>query len=87
MSNTQVVTIRIPKDLKRRLEREAKYQGVSLNQLTNYLINSQLTQPESVSVLESRLSNKSVGDLKRKARKIMSQVPSRDVPRWDKKGK
>lgn len=84
MSDTQVVTIRLPKDLKRRLEREAKYQGVSINQLTNYLLNSQLTQLESVSILESRLSKKSVNELKKKARKLMSKVLSREVSPWDK---
>ena len=83
MSDSQVVTLRLPKDLKRRLEREAKYQGVSINQLTNYLLNSQLTQLESVSILESRLSNKSVNNLKKKVRKMMSKVPSREVPNWD----
>ncbi|MDP2303132.1 MAG: toxin-antitoxin system HicB family antitoxin [Ignavibacteria bacterium] len=84
MSDSQVVTLRLPKDLKRRLEREAKYQGVSINQLTNYLLNSQLTQLESVSILESRLSNKSATNLKKKARQIMSKVPSREVPSWDR---
>ena len=84
MSNTQVVTLRLPKDLKRRLEREAKYQGVSINQLTSYLLNSQLTQLESISILESRISKKSVKSLKRKAKKILSNTPSREVPDWDK---
>jgi len=84
MSDTQVVTLRLPKDLKRRLDREAKYQGVSINQLTNYLLNSQLTQLESVSILESRLSNKSINTLKKKVRKIISKVPSREVPNWDR---
>lgn len=84
MNNTQVVTLRMAKDLKRRLEREAKYQGVSINQLTNYLLNSQLTQLESVSILESRLSEKSIGDLKKKVKKIISKVPDRNVPDWDK---
>ena len=83
MSNTQVVTLRLPKDLKRRLEREAKYQGVSVNQLTNYLLNSQLTQLESISILESRLSKKSVDGLKKKAKRTLSKVPSRKVPEWD----
>ena len=84
MSDPQVVTLRIPKDLKRRLEREAKYQGVSINQLTSYLLNSQLTQLESISILESRISKKSVKSLKRKAKKIISNTPSREVPDWDK---
>ena len=84
MSDSQVVTLRLPKDLKRRLEREAKYQGVSINQLTNYLLNSQLTQLESVSILESRLSDKSISTLKKKVRNIISKVPSREIPNWDK---
>ena len=81
---TQAVTLRLPRYLKRRLERQVKYQGVSINQLTNYLLNSQLTQLESVSILESRLSNKSINNLKKKARNIISKVPSRVVPHWDK---
>ena len=84
MSDSQVVTLRMPKHLKQRLEREAKYQGVSMNQLTNYLLSSQLTQLESISILESRLLNKNIGNLKKKAKKILAKVPSRDVPDWDK---
>lgn len=84
MSNTQVVTLRMPKELKRRLDREAKYQGVSLNQLTNYLVNIQLTHLESVSILESRIKKKSIPSLKRKVRKILDKVPERNVPTWDK---
>ena len=83
MSNTQVVTLRMPRELKRRLDREAKYQGVSLNQLANYLVNTQLTHMESVSILESRIENKSIPVLKRKARRILSKVPDRNVPAWD----
>jgi predicted HicB family RNase H-like nuclease len=45
LSKTRVVTLRMPAELKKRLEREAKYQGVSLNQLTNYLLNTILPQP------------------------------------------
>ena len=83
MSNTQVVTLRMPKELKRRLDMEAKLQGVSVNQLTNYLVNIQLTHMESISILESRLEGKSIPALKRKAREVLSKVADRDVPSWD----
>ena len=86
MSNTQVVTLRMPKELKRRLDREAKYQGVSLNQLANYLVNVQLTHLESVSILESRIENKSIRSLKRKVKNIMDKVPESEVPGWDSTG-
>ena len=83
MSDTQVVTLRMPKELKRRLDREARYQGVSLNQLANYLVNTQLTHMESVSILESRLEKKTIPALKRKARGILKKVSDRNVPVWD----
>lgn len=84
MSNTQVVTLRKPKELKRNLEREAQYQGVSINQLANYLITIQLTHLESVSILESRIQNKSIPSLKSKVRDILNNVPEREVPVWDR---
>ena len=83
MSKSQVVTLRMPVELKRRLEREARYQGVSLNQLTNYLLTIQLTQLELISDLENRLAQKSLVDLKGKVRAILAKVPSREVADWD----
>ncbi len=85
MSKSQVVTLRMPIELKRRLEREAKYQGVSLNQLANYLLNVQLTQSEVISALESRLSRKSIPELKAKVGQILNKIPGRDIPEWDLK--
>ncbi len=85
MGKTQIVTLRMPIDLKRRLEREAKYQGVSLNQLTNYLLNTQLTQIEAISALESRLSQKSIRELKPKVGRILDKIPGRNIPEWDLK--
>jgi predicted HicB family RNase H-like nuclease len=37
MSNASVMTVRIPADLKRRIEVVAEEQGVSLNQLAMYM--------------------------------------------------
>ena len=73
----------MPKELKRRLDREAKYQGVSLNKLANYLVNTQLTHLKSVSILESRIEKKTIPALKRKARKVLNRVQDRDVSSWD----
>jgi hypothetical protein len=84
MDNTQVVTLRMPTELKVRLEREAKYQRVSLNQLANYMLNTQITQLEMISMLESRLSRKSISSLKRKVNNILQKVPSREVQEWDR---
>ncbi len=43
MSKTQIVTLRVPVELKVRLEYEAKHQGVSLNNLANYFLTTQLS--------------------------------------------
>jgi hypothetical protein len=85
MNKTQVVTLRMPVDLKNRLEIAAKYQGVSINQLANYLLNTTLTQLETLSALESRLSQKSMSKLKKRVRTILDKIPSREVPDWDLK--
>jgi hypothetical protein len=84
MSNTNVLTLRIPSELKKRLEREARYQGISINQLTNYILATQLAQMEILSSLEFNLSRKSIPDLKKKAKLILDKVQDRPVPDWDR---
>ena len=84
MSRSQVVTLRMPKELKKRLEQEAQHQGVSLNQLTNYLLNIQLTQLEMISSLESRLEKKDVERLRGKVLSILDRVSDNPVPDWDR---
>ncbi len=84
MSKTQIVTLRVPAELKGRLEREAKQQGVSLNNLANYFLATQLSQLETLSVIESRISKKNIPDLKLKVKKILEAVPHKKaVPEWD----
>ena len=83
MSDTQVLTLRIPLELKKRLERQAKYQRTSINQLTNYLLTTQITQMETLYSLEYRLAKKSIPDLKKKVKNILENIPDRPVPEWD----
>ncbi len=83
MNKSLTLTVRMPAELKKRLEREAKYQGVSLNQLTNYMLTVQLTQLETISALENKLSEKSIFQLKKKAEAILDKIPERKVPAWD----
>ncbi len=83
MSRTKILSIRVPVELKTRLEREAEYQGVSINQFTNYLLNMHLTQLETISSLENRLSDKSLPLLKARVKSILNKIPSRETPAWD----
>ena len=85
MSKTQVVTLRIPVDLKARLENEAQIQGVSMNNLANYMLTTQISQIEVLSAIESRISKKSISSLKTKVNKVLDSVQkNNDVPEWDK---
>jgi len=85
MSKTQVVTLRIPVDLKARLENEAHIQGVSMNNLANYMLTTQISQIEVLSAIESRISRKNISSLKTKVNKVLDSVQNNnDVPEWDK---
>lgn len=83
MSNAQALTIRIPLELKERLEQQAKFQGISLNQLSNYLLTTQLTQLETLSLFEKKLARKHIRDLKIKVKNVLKKIPDREVPDWD----
>ena len=83
--STQVVTLRIPIDLKSRLESEAHLQGVSMNNLANYMLTTQISQIEVLSALEARISRKDVQSLKTKVAKVLEAVQvNTEVPEWDK---
>ncbi len=85
MSKTQVVTLRIPVDLKVRLENEAHIQGVSMNNLANYMLTTQISQIEVLSAIDARISRKNISSLKTKVNKTLDSVPKNpDVPEWDK---
>ena len=84
MGKTQIVTLRVPSELKTRLENEAKHQGVSLNNLANYFLTTQLSQLEALSAIDSRISTKNIKSLKSKVKNILDAVPSnKSVPEWD----
>jgi hypothetical protein len=82
--NTNIMTIRVPLDLKERLEKQARFQGVSLNQLANYLLNLELNQFEALMKLENRLASSKISTLKSKVNSILSNIPCRKVPEWDR---
>lgn len=84
MSNTQIVTLRVPVELKARLEHEAEHQGVSLNNLANYFLTTQLSQVEAISMIDERISKKNISKLKSKVRNMLDTVPNnKEVPNWD----
>jgi len=77
MNNSQVITtITMPMTLPERLEEQAKHQGklfTTHRTHTHEMINS----------LESKLSQKSLPELKTQVSAILEGIPSRLVPDWD----
>mgnify|MGYP001459957519 CR=1 FL=1 len=83
MNRGQVLSLRMPVDLKKRLEHQAKVQGISLNQMATYLISTELSQLETIEKIDYKIKSNKLSDFKRRVKKILNKVPSRAVPVWD----
>lgn len=84
MKGTNTVTLRLPGEMKERLERLADQQGVSTNQLASYLLNRDLTQLEMALTLERRATPTSADSLSKRAVAVLDKVPAGEVPDWDR---
>jgi len=71
------VLVRMPKDLKQRLQKQAKEQGVSLNQMITYSLAQEVTQLEAQRYLERRIEGKSPEDIEQKFWAVMDKVQDR----------
>ena len=85
MSKKNVLTIRIPEDLKDRLERTASAQGVSLNQFALYAFTRGLNDVETAQFFKKRIAGKTNESLEKNFDKVMKKVkPRKTQPEWDK---
>jgi hypothetical protein len=83
--NRASVLVRLPKDLKQRLQVQAEQQGVSLNQMITYSLSREVAQLEARRYFDQRLDNKSKKDVEQKFWDILNKVQDRSVPEWDEK--
>jgi len=84
MSKTNVMTIRVPEELKERIENTASLQGVSINQFALYAFTKELSELENSRYFKNRLKGKKREDIIKSFDAVMTKVPARDVPEWDK---
>jgi hypothetical protein len=85
MSKKNVLTIRIPEDLKDKLERTASAQGVSLNQFALYAFTRGLNDVETAQFFKKRIAGKTNESLEKNFDKVMQKVKGRKtLPEWDK---
>ncbi|MBE7440583.1 MAG: toxin-antitoxin system HicB family antitoxin [Spirochaetales bacterium] len=83
-AKTNVLTLRIPQDLKDRIEKMADQQGVSINQLAMYAFAREITEMETRGYFQRIYGTKSGKQLRAGFERVMSKVKSDRVPNWDK---
>lgn len=83
MNKINAVLVRMPADLKRRLQTQAQRQGVSVNQLITYSLTRQIATLEAFSYLEQRLEGKSARKIREDFDRVLRKVKNSEVPKWD----
>ena len=77
------LTIRVPRDLKDRIEKYSAMQGVSINQFALYVFTKELGEMETNRYLSARVKEKNKQVILAGFDAVMEKVPNRDVPDWD----
>jgi len=78
------LTIRVPEDLKRRLEKVATLQGVPVNQFARYAFTKEIADLEASSYFQSVLRGVDKKTMIKEMDRILASVPERTVPEWDR---
>jgi predicted DNA-binding protein len=82
-SNKHTLTLRVPDELKQRLERLSAQQGVSINQLAVYALTKEIGELETSEYLRRFVGEVDKKQLFAEVDRILSRVPDRRVPEWD----
>ena len=84
MAKASVLTIRIPADLKHRIDLLADEQGVSINQLAMYMFAKEIGNMESSQQIAGYWKGYSKKEIEKNFDAVMQKVKNRPVPGWDK---
>jgi hypothetical protein len=85
MAKKNVLTIRLPEDLKARLERTAALQGVSLNQLALYAFSRELAELEIGEFFRSRIHGVGRDEVLGAFDQVMNRISAAErLPAWDR---
>ncbi len=84
MGKPETCILRLPTDLKQRLEREAEREGLSLNQWALYNLSQSVAFTEAYRELRSRLSQTDIVKAKETAWRLVTRpTPGAPRPAWD----
>ena len=85
MKNRQsTLIVRLPNELKHKVELMAEEQGVSLNQFALYAFAKEVVQSETQSYFRNIWKDKSKKEILANFDEVMKKVAKRKVPDWDK---
>jgi len=80
----KVLTIRLPDELKDKLDFIAEKEGVSLNQYALYAFSKQVSEYETKEYFKRIIKNKSKDKIFNEFDTILKKIKSRKNPDWDK---
>ena len=84
MSKTNTLTIRVPEELKERIENTALLQGVSINQFALYAFTKELSELKNSEYFKTFLRERKKEDILKGFDEVMGKIKEREVESWDK---
>jgi predicted DNA-binding protein len=83
MAGRNTLTIRVPEELKNRIETLAAQQGISINQFAMYAFAKEIGELETGDFFRNITRGVDKKELFKRFDQILGNVPERDVPEWD----
>lgn len=83
-AKASVLTIRVPKELKHKIEQVADQQGVSINQLALYAFTKEIKEMETSLYFSKYLKLKSKNEIFSDFDKAIKKIGKSKLPDWDK---
>jgi predicted DNA-binding protein len=83
MANRNTLTIRVPEELKNRIETLAAQQGISINQFAMYAFAKEIGELETGEFFRNITRGIDKKELFRRFDQILANVAERKVPEWD----
>jgi len=84
MANRNTLTIRVPEELKNRIETIAAQQGISINQFAMYAFTKEIGELEAGEFFRNTSRGVDKKELFKRFDAILAKVPDREIPDWDK---
>ncbi len=84
MNKASVMTVRVPRELKKRIDIIAAEQGVSINQLAMYMFAKEVSAFETGKQISKYWAGYNKREILNDFDEVMAKVKNRKIPEWDK---